>query len=58
MSFDLNTSNIEITCEKCNEPVDARVTGYEADVELGPDADVRTCRTDKFGLNIHVQDPA
>jgi hypothetical protein len=55
MTFKINRSNVEITCEMCGESVDARVTGYEADVEVGPDADVRVCETDRWGANLHFR---
>lgn len=58
MSFEFHRSTVDITCEKCGEPVDARVTGFEADVEVGPDHDLRICETDKYGLNLHVEPAA
>lgn len=47
-------SGVEIICASCGEPADVNVTGIDATVEVGPDAGVTVCRTDRYSASIHV----
>ena len=56
MSFDIEHSAVEITCEGCGDPVDVRITGFETTVEIAEDAACEICHTDKRGMNLHYND--